>query len=97
VLGDIFGGDMPGNNDGGSRGRNLNLLIRKKLLEFFAGRRNIDIHAQVETAGAFRSSQINREISPGARPFTNTWVGVTTSASATLGSVTDTRFSRSSY
>ncbi len=41
------------------------------------------------------SSQISSETSPGASPLTRTWVGVTTSASATVGSVTETRFSLS--
>ena len=41
------------------------------------------------------SSQINEETSPGASPLTRTCVGVTTSASATEGSVTETRLSRS--
>jgi hypothetical protein len=35
------------------------------------------------------------DTSPGARPCTSTWVGVTASASATLGSVTETRRNRS--
>ena len=41
------------------------------------------------------SSQINSETSPAARPCTRICVGVTTSASAMAGSVTETRFSRS--
>ena len=41
------------------------------------------------------SSQISSETSPGARPLTRTCVGVTARASATVGSVTETRFSRS--
>src|SRR5208282_6491114 len=41
------------------------------------------------------SSQMSRETSPGESPLTSTWVGVTTSASATAGSVTETRFSLS--
>ena len=41
------------------------------------------------------SSQMSNETSPGAKPLTRTCVGVTASASATVGSVTDTRFSRS--
>src|ERR1019366_1813560 len=41
------------------------------------------------------SSQISSETSPGASPLTRTCVGVTTSASATVGSVTETRFSLS--
>ena len=38
---------------------------------------------------------MSSETSPGARPWTRICVGVTTSASATFGSVTDTRFRRS--
>src|ERR1035441_2546675 len=41
------------------------------------------------------SSQISSETSPGASPLIGTCVGVTTSASATAGSVTETRFSLS--
>src|SRR3984885_4064088 len=41
------------------------------------------------------SSQINKETSPGASPLTRTCVGVTTIASATEGSVTETRLRRS--
>src|SRR5258706_4294119 len=41
------------------------------------------------------SSQIRRETSPGVRPCTSTWVGVTTNASATAGSVTEIRLRRS--
>ena len=41
------------------------------------------------------SSQISRETSPAERPCTRTWVGVTTEMSATAGSVTETRLSRS--
>src|ERR1017187_4432726 len=41
------------------------------------------------------SSQISSETSPGASPLIRTCVGVTTSASATAGSVTETRFSLS--
>src|ERR1700677_4274375 len=41
------------------------------------------------------SSQMSRETSPGESPLTSTCVGVTTSASATAGSVTETRFSLS--
>src|SRR5208337_5462425 len=41
------------------------------------------------------SSQISSETSPGESPLTRTWVGVTTRASATLGSVTETRLSLS--
>src|ERR1700686_2060847 len=41
------------------------------------------------------SSQIRSETSPGARPLTSTCVGVTTKASATAGSVTETRFNLS--
>src|SRR5205807_3564083 len=41
------------------------------------------------------SSQISNDTSPGERPCTRICVGVTTKASATVGSVTETRFSRS--
>ncbi len=41
------------------------------------------------------SSQISNDTSPAARPCTRIWVGVTTMASATASSVTETRRSRS--
>jgi len=64
-------------------------------MHFFRSGGDIDIDAQIEAAGAFQFVQIKSETSPGASPLTRTWVGVTTRASATVGSVTETRFSLS--
>src|SRR5208283_4635704 len=54
VLGNIFGGDVAGENDGVSRRCDLNLLVGKEPGHLFAGGGDIDIDAQIETAGAFQ-------------------------------------------
>ena len=54
ALGDVFGGNVAGENDGGARRRDRDLLFGKDAMLFFGAGADIDIDAQIEAARAFQ-------------------------------------------
>ena len=95
ALGDILGGDVAGKHNGGTGRSDRDLLIGKDALFFLGSGADIHIHPQIKAAGALQFIPNQQGDFAAERPCTRICVGVTTMASATPGSVTETLFSRS--
>jgi hypothetical protein len=54
ALGNIFGGHMSGENNGGARGRDRDLLIGEYAMLFFSAGADVDVDAKIEAARAFQ-------------------------------------------
>jgi hypothetical protein len=95
MLGDVFGGDVTGENNRVARGRHADLLVREKAMHFFRSGRDIDIDAQIEAARALQFVPDQQGNLTRSESIDQNLGGGDDQRIGHEGSVTETRFSLS--